>query len=50
MERLSDVGHVKSRFGLFGDILVSVQNRCTFCAKHTIGSGFVSDAPNGSTR
>jgi hypothetical protein len=31
-------------------VLVSMQNRCTFCAKHTIGSGSVLDAPDGTPR
>ena len=26
-------------------VLVSVQDRCTICAKHTIGSDIVFDAP-----
>jgi hypothetical protein len=33
MELLGDVGHAKSRFGLFGDLLVSVQVRWMVCAK-----------------
>ena len=28
-------------------VLVSVQDRCTVCAKRTIGSGIVLDAPDG---
>jgi hypothetical protein len=27
-------------------VLVSVQDRCTVCAKHTIGSEIVVDAPD----
>jgi hypothetical protein len=27
-------------------VLVSVQDRCTVCAKHTIGSKIILDAPN----
>jgi hypothetical protein len=50
MEFLGDVGYVESRFGLFETVLVSVQNRCTFCTKHTVGSGFVLDAPDSTTR
>jgi hypothetical protein len=38
MELLHDVGHVQSRFGLLETLFVSVQDRCTVCAKHTIGS------------
>ena len=29
-------------------VLVSVQDRCTVCAKCTIGSEIVSDAPDGT--
>ena len=31
-------------------VLASVQDRCTVCAKRTIGSGIVLDAPDGTTR
>jgi hypothetical protein len=31
-------------------VLVSVQDRCTICAKHTIGSVIVLDAPNCTPR
>ena len=31
-------------------VLVSVQDRCTVCAKRTIGVEIVLDAPNGTTR
>jgi hypothetical protein len=34
MELLGDVGHAKSHFCLFADVLVSVQVRWTVCAKH----------------
>jgi hypothetical protein len=37
MEHLGVVGHVESRFGLFGDGVSVVQHWCTVCAKHTIG-------------
>ena len=50
MELLGDVGHVKSRFSSFGDGVVPVQDRCTVCAKRTIGSEIVLDAPDGTTR
>ena len=45
MELLGDMGHMESRFGLFGDVLVPVQHRCTVCAKHTIGLEIIFDAP-----
>jgi hypothetical protein len=44
MELLGDVGHVKSCFGPFGDILVSMQGRSTVCTKRTIASETVLDA------
>ena len=31
-------------------VLVSVQDRCTVCAKRTIGSEIILDAPNGIPR
>ena len=37
MELQGDMCHVESYFGLIGVVLVSVQDRCTVCAKHTIG-------------
>jgi hypothetical protein len=39
------MGHLESHFGWFGIVLVSVQDRCTVCAKHTIGSEVVLVAP-----
>ena len=46
MELLGDVGLVESCFGPFGDIvLVSMEDRCTVCAKHTIGSDIVFNVP-----
>jgi hypothetical protein len=48
MELLGDVGPVESRFGPFREGLVSVQDRCTVCAKHTIGLEIVLDAPGGT--
>jgi hypothetical protein len=31
-------------------VLMSVQDRCTVCAKHTVGSEIVLDAPDSSPR
>jgi hypothetical protein len=31
-------------------VLLLVQDRCTVYAKHTIGSGIVLDAPDGTPR
>ena len=48
MELLVDVGHVESRSVRLEMVLV--QDRCTICAKHTIGSDIILDAPNGTPR
>ena len=50
MELLRDVGHVESRFDPFGDCVMSVQDRCMVCAKHTKGLEIILDAPNGTPR
>ena len=50
MELLGEVGHVESRFGLFRDGVIVVQDRCTAYAKHTVGSGVVLDAPDVTPR
>jgi hypothetical protein len=41
---------VESRFGQFGEVLVSVQDQCMVCAKHTVGSEIVLDAPDITPR
>ena len=46
MVLLGDVGQVESRFGLLGP--VSVQDRCTVGAEHTIGSEIILDAADGT--
>ena len=50
MELLGDVGHVESRLVYLEAVLVLVQDRCTVCAKHTIGLEIVLDAPDGTPR
>ena len=50
MELLGDVGHVESRSVRLEMVLVLVQDRCTVCAKCTIGSHKVYDAPDGTPR
>ena len=50
MEPLGGVGHVESRPVRMEMVLVLVQVRCTVCAKHTIGSDIILDAPNGTPR
>ena len=50
MVLLGDVGHmnlVKVRLEI---VLVSVQDRCTVCAKCIVGSEIVLDAPDGTPR
>ena len=50
MELLGDVGHVESCSVRLEMVLVLVQDRCTVCAKRTIGSDIVLDAPDGTPR
>jgi hypothetical protein len=38
MVLLGVIGQVEARFGAFGGVLISRQDRCTVCAKCTIGS------------
>ena len=46
MELLGDMGHVESRSVRLEMVLV--QDRCTVCAKRTIGSDIVLVAPDGT--
>jgi len=50
MELLGDVGHVESCSVRLEMVLALVQDKCTVCAKRTVGSDIVSDAPDGTTR
>ena len=50
MELLGDVGHVESHPVRMEMVLVLVQDRCTVCAKRTIGSEIALDAPDGTPR
>ena len=50
MELLGDVGHVESRSVCLETVLVLMEDRCTVCAKRTIGSDIILDAPDGTTR
>ena len=46
MELQVDTGHIKSHVSVrLETVLVSVQDRCTVCAKRTIGSETVLDTP-----
>ena len=46
MELLGDVGDVESRSVHLENVLVLMEDRCTVCAKRTIGSDIVLDAPD----
>ena len=46
MELLGDVGHVESRSVCLEMLLVLMSDRCTVCAKCSIGSDIVLDAPD----
>jgi hypothetical protein len=51
MELLADVGQVESLVSIRLEIvLVSMQDRCTVCAKRTIGSEILLDTPDGTPR
>ena len=50
MEFLGDVGHVESRSVCLETVFVLMEDRCTVCAKRTIGSDIILDAPDGTTR
>ena len=50
MELLGDVGHVESDSVRLEMVLLLVQDRCTVCAKLSIGSDIVYDAPDGTRR
>ena len=50
MELLGDEGHVESRLVRLERALVLMEDRCMDCAKRTIGSDIVLDAPDGTPR
>ena len=50
MELLGDVGHVEPRFDLFGESVCVGADRCTVCAKRTLGSEIILDEPEGIPR
>jgi hypothetical protein len=43
-----DVGDMVSHFDRLETVLVSVQDRCMVCTKHTIGSKIILDAPDST--
>jgi hypothetical protein len=50
MEVLCDMGLWKLPSVHLEMVSVSMQDRCMVCARRTIGSKIVLDAPNGTTR
>jgi hypothetical protein len=40
MVLLHDMGQVESHLGPYGDTIISMQDMCTICAEHTIGSKY----------
>ena len=48
MELLGDVGQVESHSVHLEVMLVLMLDRCTVCAKRTIGSDIILDAPDGT--
>ena len=50
MELLGDLGMWNLDSVRLEAVLESVQGRCTVCAKRTIGSEIVLDAPDGTPR
>jgi hypothetical protein len=50
MDLLGDIGHVESWFSHLVIVLVLVKHRCMVCAKHTISSKVILDAPDGTLR
>ena len=50
MVPLGDEAHVETCFGLLDIVLILMQDRCTVCVEHTIGSEIVLDAPDGTPR
>ena len=50
MELLGDVGHVESRSVRLEVVLVLTEERCTVCAKRTVGLEIILDATDGTPR
>jgi hypothetical protein len=50
MEQLGDVGQMDAHFSLFGDNVSQVQDCCTVCTEHAIGSKIVFGASDGTPR
>jgi hypothetical protein len=50
MALLGDEAQMEARFGPFEIVLILIQDRCTICVEHTVGSEIILDAPDGTTR
>jgi hypothetical protein len=50
LELLGDVGHLECHFSCLEMVLVLVQDKGKVCAKRTIGSEIILDAPDGTPR
>jgi hypothetical protein len=50
MEVLHDMGRCNLILIYLETLFVSAQDRCTVCAKYTIGSEIILDAPDGTPR
>ena len=50
MVLLREEAQVEAHFGPLGDTVNLDVDRCTVCAKHTIGSEIALDAPDGTHR
>jgi hypothetical protein len=48
MELLGHLGHLESHFVHLEMVFVLVQDRCTVCVKHTIGSEIILDVRDGT--
>jgi hypothetical protein len=50
MVLLGDVAQVEAHSLRLEIVLILTQDRCTVCAKHTIGSKIILDVPDGTLR
>ena len=50
MVPLGDEAQLEARFALSDIVLNLMQDRCTVCAEHTIGSEIILDVPDGTPR
>jgi hypothetical protein len=50
MVLIRDDAQVEGRFGHLEVVEILMQDRCTDCAKHTIGLEIILDTPDGTPR